>query len=508
MIEGLRRSGALAALLSAICLTGTAQSAGPTVTMASGIGLATFDPVLASPPTVDYLRPVYDTLVVKTGIDRYEPGLAKSFHYDGAKREFRMQLRAGVRFSDGQQFDAAAVKANFDRGMQAKNTPWADVYQNLAAVEVLAGNEVLLRLKAADPTILESLSLMPGMMVSPAALANPAAIAEAPVGTGPWTYDAARSVRGERYTYARTPGYWNPAVQRIDTLVIRQMTDAAARVNALRAGQLDIAFIQQEQAEPLARLGFQVAAPNVIFQVLQIADAGGKTIPALADKRVREAIGLALDRNAILAVLYKGRGTASSNFYPAGTQGYSPALAARQPYDLNRARALLAEAGHGSGFAVDVAVQSNNARFATAAAGELAKVGIKLNLTVLPDAGSWLTAYREHKAPIALLAQRLTAPYGLWASFVAPNGRYNPYGLDWPAMNALAKQAADSSSTEEAKIGSLYARLMERMVVGEAVLFPIVVAELVCAMRQGITGDVRTYSGAGLPDPRVLGVRS
>lgn len=507
MVRSLVLGGFAFFALSLPATSVSAQSGSNTIRMASPVGFSTFDPFRAPAPGIDYLRPVYDTLVMKVGLDRYKPGLAESYSYDGVAKQFRMKLRKGVSFSDGQPFNAASVKANFEHGMAMKGSPWADVYGNFEKITTPAPDEVVLHLKSSDPTILESLHQMPGMMVSPVALANASVLATNPVGTGPWRFDSKRSILGERYTYVRTPGYWNPSVQQVQSYVLQQIPDAAARVNALRSGQVDVAFIQHEQIEALARLGFRIEATGALFQALQIADARGEVVPALGDLRVRKAIGLAIDRSAILKVLYKNRGAARTNFYPLGVQGHSVEVAKQPVYDPKRARLLLNEAGYVDGFSVDVAIQPQHARVASAVAGELAKVGIKLNITVMPDSGSWQAVYRQRKSPIGILGQHFVPPHRLWSYFAAANGRYNPFRLDWPTMNHIAQEAADVGVDERVKQDELYAALIKRVVDDDAILFPIVVVDLMVAIREGIVGAVTTHSGGGLPDPRVLSIR-
>lgn len=474
------------------------------ITAATGVGFSTFNPVLAPPPSMDYLRPVYDSLVRKLGLDRYEPGLAKSFSYDRSAKAFHLELRESLYFSDGTPLNASAVKANFEYGRSVKRSPWASFYANIAAIETPRADEVILRLKSADPTLLESLQSMPGMMVSPAALANPKQLAIHPVGVGPWKLDPDRSIIGERHTYIRNSDYWDPSVQQLDPYIILHIPDAAARVNALRGGQVDIAAIGAEQAGVVASYGYRIVAPGAIFQVLQIADARGEVIPALGDVRVRRAIRLAMDREAILQILFSNYGAARNNFYPAGVLGHSAKLAQLDLYDLARARELIRAAGHADGFAVEIVVQPQSARVAAVVAGELAKIGIRLDITIMPDSGSWLAAYRQRQSPVGILAHRMVPPHGLWRSFVDSSGHYNPFKLEWPDMDRRARRAAQADEGEGAQRRKAYAALVEHMVDGEAIVFPIAVVDLVAAMRPGIAGDVATYSEAGLPNPRFL----
>lgn len=488
--------GVLAATLSG---ADAQAQAGTSLRMASGVGFSTFDPIAATPPTVDYLRPVYDTLIVRRGIDRFEPGLATAWAYAEGNRKLVFTLRSGVRFSDGAVFDAAAVKQNLDRGRAAAASPWADVYRAIESVKVLSPNQVELSLASSNAALIENFANNPGMMVSPNALKDEAALAREPVGTAPWKLDTARSVRGDRYVYARKPSHWNSAEPAIETVVIQQMTEAAARTNALRSGQVDVATVPQDQASALEKLGFRIHVANHVHYMLAVWDARGTAVKALADARVRRAISLAIDRQAVLKAIFGGRGTASLNFFPAGAGGHSAVLANARAYDPEQARKLLREAGYGGGFEADVVVQTNNARFAAAVAGELAKVGVRLNLKTMPDVGSFQAAVRQRQSHLGVFAHQTALPATLYSSLLSPQGRYNPFKLSNPDLDGFASAVAEKPHDSAAQS---YGMLFERVVAQEALVFPVVTAEIVSAMRKGIDGGPTTFANAGLPDPR------
>ncbi|MEK7944418.1 ABC transporter substrate-binding protein [Pigmentiphaga sp. YJ18] len=506
-----RRRLAHSALWAGIVLVAQGAVGGPLlaapaalqVRMASGVGMSTFDPVRATPQTVDYLRPVYDTLVTRLGIDRFEPCLATAWEFSDGNRKLALTLRDGVRFSDGARFDAEAVKANLERGRRIEGSPWAAVYRNIERVTVAGPGRIELQLVEPNPALLESLANMPGMMVSPKALQDETALARQPVGTGGWLLDAQRSVHGTQYVFARNKDYWNPAAQRVDTVFIQQMTESAARVNALRSGQLDVATVPQDQAAALEKLGFRIAAANRVHYLMAVWDAGGSVVKPLADVRVRRAMSLAIDRQAVLKVIFGGRGTASLNFFPEGTAGHDSALDRTPSYDPAKARQLLREAGV-DGFAVDAVVQTNNARFAAAVAGELAKVGIKVNLKTMPDTGSFQAAVQHRQSPLGIFAHQTAMPETLYASLLSPSGRYNPFGLKYAELESLAKDAARQPTSEA---GRLYGALFGRMIANEAVVFPVVHADIVAAVRRGIDTGPQTFASAGLPDPRNIVVK-
>jgi len=499
--SGLVLAMGMASVLAMAAVRPVMAAAAEQVRMASGLGFSTFDPVLATPPTVDYLRPVYDTLVVRRGIDVFVPGLATEWQYSDENKALTLTLRQGVRFTDGTDFDGAAVKANFERGQRTAGSPWSAFYQLIDHIQVLEKYKLRLSLKVPNPALVEYLSTNPGMMVSPKALADPATLAFGPVGTGGWLLDQSQSVRGDRYTYVRNESYWNPDEQPVNTVVIRQMTDSAARVNALRTGQIDVAAITQTQGDALEKLGFKVMPTNMVLYMVGIWDADGTVVPALKNPQVREAIRLAINRKAVLKVIFSDRGTFGLNFYPKGASGHSQALEELTSHDLSAAKELMAKAGYESGFDVDTVVQTNNARLAEVIAGELAKIGVRLNVTVMPDVGSFHVAVHQKKSPVGIYAHQMALPLSLYSSLMHPKGRYNPFEITHEKMDAVIDEAARS---DEKQAAALYAQVFESIVGEQAIVIPIVNAQILAAMRKGISAGATTYTDAGLPNPRYL----
>src|SRR5699024_8814433 len=149
-----------------------------------------------------------------------KPGLASDWDYNDDYTELTLTLRKEVQFSDGEPFNANAVKANLERGQAASGSPWAAVYRSINRIETPSEHEIVLHLKRPDPTVFEYFSTTPGMMVSPKAMEDEDKLTFAPVGVGPWTFDAKNSARGDHYAYVANDDYWNPEEQPVDTITI------------------------------------------------------------------------------------------------------------------------------------------------------------------------------------------------------------------------------------------------------------------------------------------------
>src|SRR5690606_16726696 len=128
-------------------------------------------------------------------------------------------IRPGVTFSDGEPVDAAAVAANFERGVTTEASPSAGFYANIESVEVV--DDLAVQLNLVDPTtsMLDDLSRLPGMMMSPASFEGDPNTA--PIGAGGWTLDAGASNPGEVQVYRANPTYWDPARVQVETIEMR-----------------------------------------------------------------------------------------------------------------------------------------------------------------------------------------------------------------------------------------------------------------------------------------------
>ncbi|HLS52152.1 MAG TPA: ABC transporter substrate-binding protein, partial [Burkholderiaceae bacterium] len=287
----------------------------------------------------------------------------------------------------------------------------------------------------------------------------------------------------------------------VHTIFIREMRDAAARVNALRSRQVDIAAIDPDQADVLRKLNFGIVTTNIVMRMVGVWDAHGTEVAALREPKVRQAIRMAINREAILKALFANYGTAGLNFYPTGVPGHSDRLDDLRAHDVEAAKELMAEAGYRSGFEVNTVVLAHHARVAEVLAGELAKIGVRLEITVMPDAGSYFAAVRQKKAPLGIFAHQTALPLGMYHSLMSPSGRYNPFNIVDDKLDALAQEAARAEPQEAQQ---LYANLFYLMVGEQALVFPVVNMEILAALAPGIHFPEPTYTDAGLPNPRYL----
>lgn len=474
----------------------------PEIVMGQMFGFATFDPVMVPAQTIDYLRPVYDSLIIRKGIDDFEPGLATEWIYDGEAKTFTMQLRDDVTFSDGEAFDAEVVKANIERGMATEGGPWSPVYGTMENVEVLGDHEVQINFRRPLPSIVESMSSLPGMMVSPAALDDGEALKKRPVGSGPWVLDEAGVIPGDEYPYTLREDYWDPEVQRTERLVIKVLPDATARANAIRSGQVHVITSDGTQAKALESHGLQIGSMGLLVYVMDITDREGEVVEALADHKVRQAMAHALDRETLLQAVYGGMGDPKPTIFPEGTIGYSDVVADAYEFDLDKARSLLDEAGYPDGFKATVHTFAANESISMAVAGQLAEVGITLEIESAADAGIWQAAIADRKSPIMVTGLGVRSAFEIYQTFGAEDGRYNPFNVPSPELEEIVAkiETVDPDSNEATE---LYAQMMEQLILEDAATLPVFSAEVPVVAVPELRAEFDT-AAQSLPDPRNL----
>ncbi|MDQ0382670.1 ABC transporter substrate-binding protein [Amycolatopsis thermophila] len=326
-----------------------------------------------------YLAPVYDRLTRLAAGPEIEPMLATSWQFapDGKSVEFK--LRDGVTFSDGAPVDAAAVKASLDRARTPDATTRTDLAM-VTSVDVVDPHTVRVSANRPADDLPAVLSDTAGSIISPRAIDSPD-LAQHPVGSGPYQVTAVRS--GDRVTYTRRDGYWDPDAQRTAGLEVVSVPDPNARLAALRSRQLDMVLTDLTQGPEVAHLGSgfssHLFAPSRVYGMILNTSA-----PNLSDVRVRQALGMAVDRKVISETLMKNSCAPTTQRLAApGSQGHVADLPDTPAPDLAGARALLAQAGVPSGFTMTVLVgtglQPQN-DLAVALQNQLGQIGVRLNI--------------------------------------------------------------------------------------------------------------------------------
>eukprot|EP01037_Dinobryon_pediforme_P009341 gene9341-9422_t len=400
----------LAALAAAIAwpVDGRAQS----VTVAVGGTITTADPhnYTAAPNQAAHAH-IYDRLIENDAQARLHPGLATDWKPLDATT-WELHLRDAT-FHDGTAFTADDVVASFARVPTVVASPGGfTIYTSaIKDVEVVDPRTIRVRTKTVAPLLPVDLSQI--FIIPRKSAGNPAVddfnAGRAAIGTGPFRMVSFKP--NDRIELERNDAYWGekPAWQRA---TIRMITNNAARTAALLSG--DVALIEAVPTADIARLRadpalklWETASLRSIFLMLDQSREGptpfvtGPNGEVLAknpmrDRRVREALSIAINRNTIVDRVMEGAAIQSGQFLPAGTTGYAPDV--KPPvFDVARAKALLAEAGYPNGFRVTL--HGSNDRFLNDAqiVQAIGQMWTRIGVVTSVQTETW-TSYIAHAA--------------------------------------------------------------------------------------------------------------
>src|ERR1700730_959599 len=303
--------------------------------------------------TVNYFVNLYDTLTRWDASLQLQPGLATSWK-NVNETTWEFTLRQGVKFHDGAPFTAEDVKATLDRNLQPGKTVVTPVFTTIEAVQIASPTVIRIITKKPDPLIAVRMAQM-GSQIRPARLTTDDGVKELarrPIGTG--AYRFVEWVKDERLVMEANRDWWgweskSPAIDRV---VWKPIPDDFPRIVALEKGEVDIITnVPPDRMKAIAdgRATRLVTVQATRYVVLSM----NTTQPPLSDKRVRQAMHYALDVPAIIKNLYAGMGKPFSGGVADTDFGYNAALKP-YPYDLAKAKALLAQAGYANGIDVTV----------------------------------------------------------------------------------------------------------------------------------------------------------
>jgi peptide/nickel transport system permease protein/peptide/nickel transport system substrate-binding protein len=377
------------ALLAAPAIVGLAGAAraqsapkpGGVLRVAAAVNPSSLDPFTGrSGGDHVFLFPLFDRLIdwdPKTLEAR--PGIAKSWSYTDP-RTLVLTLNQGVRFHDGTSCDAAAVKANLERGMHDQRSSVKPDLGSIDTVEATGADRVTLHLRQPDTSLPLSLSDRAGMMVSPAALAAAGANSDrAPVGTGPWKF--VRWDNNNQVIVERNSDYWRKGFPYLDGIQFKIIPELNTGLRSVVGGQNDLVYqvpaqlmaATQQNKSLVVDVGPSLSCNMLYFNYAQDA------MKALG---VRQAINYAIDRAAYGKLTTAGLGEAAGTILPSRHWAYDAEAAASYPYDPDKAKKSLADAGHPNGVEIPAANYSDqiSQQHMEIIMGMLAKVGIKLTL--------------------------------------------------------------------------------------------------------------------------------
>jgi peptide/nickel transport system substrate-binding protein len=380
---------------------------------------------------------IYETLTKINADSKITGLLAESWTASADLKTWTFKLRQGVKFHNGEPFNAASVKFTMERAA-AKDSTNKDkpVFANIERIDTPDANTVVLNLKNGNPDLLFQLGQATAIMVEPK---NVATNNTQPMGTGPYKLESWN--RGSSVTLSRWDGYRGAKEVKLKRVVMRFINDPAAQVAALMSGDVDV-FPRVSAARSL-----QAFQNNKKFQVL-IGGSRAKTILAINNKRkplddvrVRRAIAAAIDRKAVIEGAADGFGVPIGSFYVPGAPGYIDTTGIN-PFDQAKARALLHQAG--VSVPLELTMKLPPTPYARQGgeviAAQLAKVGINAKIENVEWA-QWMSGVYGQKAyDLTVISHVEPLDFG---NFARPNYYWGYESAEfnglWAKVNATIK---------------------------------------------------------------------
>jgi len=418
--------------------------------------IATMDPAFITSRGQDQtVRNIYDGLVNwKPGTVEIAPALAKSWEASGDGLAYTFHLRKGVQFHRGYgELKASDVKFSFERVMDPKTkSPRSKDFKLVKKIEVLDDYTLRITLKKPYPGLMHMLADRGAFVTSEKAVKKLGKdIGRAPVGTGP--FFVTKWIPKQNVDMERNEKYFAgpPRLKKVTFISIRE---AASRFMAFDSGQIDLIQV----ADP-DRVAKYLKDPNVVVKskpgLITRYIGFNQKIKPFDDVRVRRAIQHAVDKEYIVKNLFKGLSVKSINFVPPLNFGYT-ADVMTYPYDVEKAKKLLAEAGYPNGFKTSLYIP-NIPRFtghSVVIKDSLSKIGVDVDLKLL-DVSVFLAACRKGEPPMFTVSSG-GSPNTAFYMFLYFHSNNFPPGNNFayysnPKVDALIDKAQVTVDSEKQK---------------------------------------------------------
>ncbi|WP_432826718.1 ABC transporter substrate-binding protein [Dactylosporangium sp. CA-092794] len=468
---------------------------GDLLTVAGPAAIRSFDPSLAISTDRYAIQLAYEPLLIHANDGSYQPGLATSWKYLGTdNRKFVLQLRPDVKFADGGDLTAAAV-VDYLKYVATGTGAQASLFagDTFTATGPL---EVTIDTASPKPDLEYNLSqdTNGGAVISPAGLKDPKSLSSGTAGAGEYMLDPSASIPGSQYTFVPNPNYYDKGAVHWKKVVYKAIANPQSTLAALQSGQVDLALGDQSTISSAKQAGLTVTQAPASVAMINLADRQGTKVPALAQVQVRQALNYAVDRAAIQKALYPDIASPASQLALPGGYGYDPSLDNSYPYDVAKAKSLLAQAGYPDGFSLDVYATDAGglANLAQAVAQQWAQIGVKASVKDVANAQAFQQAALGGQAP-AYTTNYNAQPIATAGKYLyLPKAVANPFHTADSTLQGLYDQNVAASGSQKQDL--------DRKIVGylnqQAWFVPIVSQNSFYYATKQITG---TQVSAGQP---------
>lgn len=431
--------------------------------------------------TFEVVKSLYDTLVESDPEGNIVPGLAEKWETSPDGLRWTFYLRKGVKFHNGREMTSADVKASFERILNPETkAPRAKDYSVIQKIETPDNYTVIFHLKEPQAAFLSNLAYGWAAIVP----VEEKDLRNRPVGTGPFRF--VEWVPDSHIKLERFPDYFIKGQPYLGSVIFKIMPDPASKIAALKAGEVDVV----DQVPPQEVEGLKknpeiklVQAPSNGIYIMALNNAR----PPFDKKEVRQAISYAVDKKGVIEAAQWGQGAAIGSHMPPVSPFYVD-LTDKYPYNPEKARELLAQAGYPEGFEVTLIMPQPydfHIRNCEVIADYLKKIGIKVKLETY-EWGTWLDKVymgRDYQATCIGHTGRLD-PDPFLNRYVS-DSKENYMNYKNPRYDEIIRQAAVTTDFQKRK--ELYAEA-QRLLAEDAVALYLMAPLWTVGMRKEVEG--------------------
>ncbi|RNC99122.1 ABC transporter substrate-binding protein [Lysinibacillus halotolerans] len=351
-----------------------------------------------------------------------QPGLAKEWEVSEDGLTYTFHLQEGVKFHDGTDFNAEAVVKNVERwkgGAEEKFYYFHSMFKSegediIKSVEAVDDYTVVFTLTRPQAPFLKNIAMSPFAIASPTAFESAGdAFGDNPVGTGPFKFVEWK--RNDSITVEKNEDYWQEGLPKLDKIIFRSIPDNSARLNALTTGEIDLAdgINPSDAATVESNSELQlIERPSMNIGYLGLTS----TRKPFDNVLVRQAVNYAIDKQAIVDAFFQGRAEVAVNPMPSSISGYNEEIEG-YPYDPEKAKELLAEAGYDG--------------------EEIELWAMPVPRPYMPDGQKVAEAIQKNLADVGIPSKIVTFE---WATYLekAKNGEADAFLMGWTGDNGDA----------------------------------------------------------------------
>jgi len=434
--------------------------------------------------TFQHIKSAYDTLLEPDDSGNLVPALAESYEFSEKELTLTFHLRKDVKFHNGDTLTAADVKATFDRMLAPKSTsPQKPNFSHVKEIKIVDALTVQFVLDAPYAPLLATLSSGWSAILPKRAIEAGHDFSTQPLGTGPFVFK--EWVRDDHLSYTKFANYWKPGQPYLDAVEFKVVVEPTIQLQGLLVGEFDI--IHSIETHNIPKLKHNPDTKVFPYPTgLALVVTMNHARPPLDQLKVRQALSYAIDRQALLNIAYTG-GTVIGAFIDANSPYYKD-YSGRYPYDPQKAKHLLVEAGYPNGFELTLTLPQNYSPHVNAGnmvQDMLKQVGITAKIRLV-DWGTWISqVYRGKDYDLTIIGH---------TGQLDPDGRLSSE-LDYtnyknPEVFRLIKEAAVTLNVDQRK--ALYAEV-QRLMAEDAMMVFTGTMQGLLGMRSNVYGFRMVY---------------